>query len=128
MILQNENTMTLFEQYEYTSNVIKQLQLENHIGEMEWIQMESFDQIQDAFTDVLATFNGLTSANIPLIHESRKQSLKDYVNISNKLHAFVLEQARHELQMSSKDVNYLFKEVEFAGARYFTKDNPQRLF
>lgn len=128
MILQNENTMTLFEQYEYTSNLIKQLQLENHIGEMEWIQMESFDQIQDAFTDVLATFNGLTSANIPLIHESRKQSLKDYVNISNKLHAFVLEQARHELQMSSKDVNYLFKEVEFAGARYFTKDNPQRLF
>ncbi|MFS0878238.1 hypothetical protein [Solibacillus isronensis] len=128
MILQNENTMTLFEQYEYTSNVIKQLQLENHIGEMEWIQMESFDQIQDAFTDVLATFNGLTSANIPLIHESRKQSLKDYVNISNKLHAFVLEQARHELQMSSKDVNYLFKEVEFAGARYFTKENPQRLF
>lgn len=128
MILQNENTMTLFEQYEYTSNVIKQLQLENHIGEMEWIQMESFDQIQDAFTDVLATFNGLTSANIPLIHESRKQSLKDYVNISNKLHAFVLEQARHELQMSSKDVNYLFREVEFAGARYFTKDNPQRLF
>ena len=120
--------MTLFEQYGYTSNVIKQLQLENYIGEMEWIQMESFDQIQDAFTDVLATFNGLTSANIPLIHESRKQSLKDYVNISNKLHAFVLEQARHELQMSSKDVNYLFKEVEFAGARYFTKDNPQRLF
>ena len=41
MILPNENTMSLFKDYEYTSNVIKQLQLENHIGEMEWIQMDT---------------------------------------------------------------------------------------
>ena len=128
MILPNENTMSLFKDYEYTSNVIKQLQLENHIGEMEWIQMDTFEQVQDAFVEVLATFNGLTSANIPQIHESRRQVMKDYVKISNKVHAFVIEQARHELQMSSSDVTYLFKEVEFAGARYFTKENPQKLF
>lgn len=124
----NENTMKIFENYPYMEQVIIDHKLENLLDRIKWHTFESDADIVRNFQSILDTFSKLTSANIPLVLEGKKQAVTNYQVMSSKLHVFSREQGRHELNLSNDDVAKIFSRVEIGGAKYCTKEKPQLLF
>ncbi|MEK4532113.1 hypothetical protein [Solibacillus sp. FSL K6-1554] len=106
------------EAYPHIQQVVKELELEPYVNEMEW---HYFKDIDSVLSTILKTFKDLTSDSIPLRRDAKERATHEYLEYSKQLHVFVNEEARHELKLSNEDVTRLFRNVELGGARYLKK-------
>ena len=118
--------MDIFKNYPYMEGLIKDHKLENYLHRMQWHRFAEND-IAAQLESIIETYEDLTSAHIPRIHEGREQALQDYTHIGNQIHVFAKEQGRHELGLSNEDIERIFAKVELGGAKYCTEENPQRI-
>ncbi|MBG9590177.1 hypothetical protein [Cytobacillus firmus] len=111
------------DRYPKTKELIKDVDLEDQIDLITWLQFTK----EEAAVSLAKTYlAALLSFNSNPFSQKMTTALADqlYFSVGYKLHGFAKAQGNAELKYDSEDVAELYKHISFSGIKY--KQQPQK--